>query len=46
MKLWKCDYCNKRYMRKELRANYGADILLESRCCKPCAEKNEFVWVL
>ena len=45
MKLWKCDYCGKRFKRKEMRVAYGTDILLEYRSCEPCAKKNGSTWI-
>ena len=39
MKIWKCCYCGKRYKKSEMKASYGADILLYSHACIYCIEK-------
>ncbi len=41
----KCDYCGIKFKRKDLRAEYGTDILLEFVSCKPCAIKNGAIWI-
>ena len=39
MKLYKCCYCKKRFKKKDMRASYGADILLYSHACLGCIKK-------
>jgi len=45
LRLRKCDYCEERFIRKDLRMSFGADILLYSISCEPCAKKHGYIWV-
>lgn len=38
-KIYKCSNCKKRYKKSEMRAWYGADILLYDHQCVYCSEK-------
>ncbi len=39
LRIWKCCYCGKRFKKKEMRAHYGADILLYSQACLSCLKR-------